>query len=243
MLSVRLFAVILLALVSIPGLFSQDSTVTMAYSLIPPYSERNLPGQGLLIALNRAAYDSVGWTLKLREVPAARVFMEAKEGLVDGFFMGSEGSTAQGFLWSRSVLESEIVVAVREDSPHRSSRRDILINLRLGIVRGYGLESAYPDFSFETAVDPLGNFRKLLAGRVDGIMEERFSLTYLIRKEGSPEAFRVRILVPPLRKMNFVSGFTLKDPRAGEKRDALNRGLEIIRENGTFAQILKQYSR
>lgn len=149
-----------LALTLAPGvLYSQEKTLTLAYSLIPPYADKNLPGQGLLIALNRAALAAAGWTLALREVPAARVFMEAKEG------------------------------------------------------------------------------------RVDGIVEERYSLAYLIRMDGSPEALRVRILEPSLGITNFVSGFTQKDPRAGEKREALNRGLEIIRRNGTYQQILKQYSR
>lgn len=233
-----------LALTLAPGvLYSQEKTLTLAYSLIPPYADKNLPGQGLLIALNRAALAAAGWTLALREVPAARVFMEAKEGMVDGFFMGREGSDAPGFLWSNPVLESEIVVAVKGDSPYLSLERKVLRSLKLGVVRGYGLESAYPDFTLDTAVDPLGNFRKLLLGRVDGIVEERYSLAYLIRMDGSPEALRVRILEPSLGISNFVSGFTQKDPRAGEKREALNRGLEIIRRNGTYQQILKQYSR
>lgn len=234
----RKILIISILLILSPNLWTQEKVVTAAISSIPPYIDPEDPDGGILVALNRAAWKAVGYTLVLRTVPANRVYLETKDGLVDTFLMGSARSDSPDFLFSEGIMETQMVAAILPGTPLSSTRSSDLKGLKWGTVRGFGIDRSYPDLEFDLSTDGLSNLRKLLLKRVDGIMEDRLSLLRLLKKEGSPEAKSVRILTPPLQTFMIATGFSLKTSGAEEKRQAFNRGLRLIRNSGEWERIL-----
>ena len=116
----------------------------------------------------------------------------------------------------------------------------------IGTIRGYGYSEDFinaTNFKRENVADFMQNIKKLIAKRIDLTLEDEIVANYQIEQE-NPKLFeRIRFLKTPLSYRNLYISSGYKNPRHKEIIEAFDKGLKIIKTNGTLADIMNSYSR
>jgi polar amino acid transport system substrate-binding protein len=201
------------------------------------------PG-GFLLELTVEAFKEVGYEPNVRFEPWARAVDAAINGEVDGLlgcFYSDE--RAQKLTYSDELAESSTVFFALERSRIAYSTLQDLSKYTIGTVIG----SYYPpefttvtSLKIEPVSDYIVNMRKLLAGRIDLFVEKRLVVMSFLAGLPQSEAGRVVELSPPLMVSKHYNAFSKAVPDAQEKLRDFNRGLQMIKDNGLYAIIMKK---
>ncbi|WLQ13297.1 hypothetical protein O5O45_26595 [Hahella aquimaris] len=101
-------------------------------------------------------------------------------------------------------------------------------------------ESSY--LNIEYAFGAETNIRKLLAGRLDLVVEKKQRIVQLVNTVLALEAYRLELLSPSLFINHFHNCVSKRNPKHQEIIDDFNLGLELIRQDGTEVRILTEHS-
>src|SRR5690606_21066867 len=256
------FTVLLCPLVALsPQTFTADSTnsaleapaakqIKLATLEWPPYVGQELKQRGYVHELVVAALNRAGYEVQVKYVPWPRAIREASVGEVDGLFPAYYTTErSQQFVFSDPFAGGPVGLYKRRDTPASypvDPRSNPVAALRgvceysVGVVRGYANPLPLERVDFlkqEAAKNDLVNLRRLYHKRVDLIVIDKFVADYLLEtslKEYRPE---LEFMQPPLEIKYFYLAFSLKDPNHQAKLKAFNRGLALIREDGTLDRI------
>ena len=212
----------------------------------PPFTGMGLPEQGAASEILRTALAVSGIALRLEFLPWKRTMEVAQRNPdVSGYFPSYPFDIAANFFASPWLAVSPLGIAFRRDRPLNWTSLEDLARYRLGTVVGYGNTDAFDAavtagrLTVETASDDLANIRKLLAGRIDGIVIDRAVLLYFLRSVPGLAGERDRILFHPRPLQNQPLVVGLPDRPDGRwLNDRIAEGLAHIDTNAILERHL-----
>ena len=162
-------------------------TVHLASTEWPPYSGAALAEQGAASAVVRAAFASVGITVKVDFFPWARaVILGTTDKNFDGYFPGyPDAERMEKSYASVPIGSSPLGLAERMAKPINWQNIGDLTGLKVGVVNGYvntvDLDAAIAADHVHGDVAPSdqSNLTKLLMARVDAAVIDRHVFEYL----------------------------------------------------------------
>jgi polar amino acid transport system substrate-binding protein len=210
-----------------------------------PFYDPALEDEGFISELSRAAFRAAGHDAKLEFMPWARAMLEVRQGdrdvLMGAYYTDERAETyiASDRLYTTSVG----LVALRDLGVETYDELRDLSDYTIGYGRGWATTDEFDNAEYldkEAADNNVLNVRKLYAGRIDMIAMNFDRFSQIAADEGfDPE--RAVFLDPPLQS----SGLYLMASRAIEDAEALvedfNKGLETIRENGRYDEIVERF--
>lgn len=114
----------------------------------------------------------------------------------------------------------------------------------IGVGRGYSypekfISATYLKMEETTAAEH--NIRKLLRNRIDLMVGSRKVILYLLQNNFPDSVNSLEILEPPLGALLLYVAFSKKSPDYQKKVEDFNRGLKMIKDDGTYEKILKKH--
>lgn len=212
----------------------------------PPYYGPNLTHQGPVTEIVVAAYKKVGYRVNIEYVPWARALETVKAGKADGLYGAwYSAERAQWFVYSNQLPSNEIVLYKRKGTaPGTFTSYSELRPYKIGIVRGYRNPPAFDAAHLRTdlADTDATNLKKLAANRIDLILIDRGTATYLLQYELPEYREHLEAVEPPVEvlPMHLIISKKAKDYQT--KMDDFNKGLELLSADGGVEAILKQHN-
>ena len=239
-----LAALLTLTLVLLCGTAYAGRVVNLASTDYPPYFSPQLPGDGVVAAITRAALAKHGHTLQLHYRPWARLMAEVKAGQFDGVMaVWYEPARAEYLHYSLPLVNTVMGFYGRVDKPVATQPLSALRTRVIGTVRGYKNPDVFDRAGLkqELAADDLTNLRKLAAGRLDLVLIDKVLARHLQGKLTTSERHAIRWQDPPLSVMPLHVGLR-RELSDGEQLLAdFNDGLQTLRKNGQLAALIQQY--
>lgn len=241
---ILLFSVCLLHLTLTIGL-ADEKTVTLVADPWQPYYGEDLPNKGFVAELITEAYKRSGYKTKYFFLPWARAINDVKAGKYDGVptaWYNEERTKI--YTYSDPYIEGPIVLFTKKEKNISWKTLEDLKPYRIGVVRGY---SYSPEF---TAADYLNkdesstihnNINKLILGRVDLIVMDKYVGLYNINKDFPEHRDNLKIIDKPLTVNKLYMMFSQTVPGIKKKTDAFNKGLADIKKDGTLDKILVKH--
>ena len=220
----------------------------LATGEFPPYATASRPDQGLALAVVRRAFELGGFAVDFHFLPWPRALAETREGRWDASaHWGATPERRRDFLLSDNLYTERWVLLHRADMPFDWRSLDDLRPYRLGLVPEYtyspdiwaGARSG--QLRSESPRNDLISLRMLLAGRIDllpldrnvacDVLTHQFSAAEQARLSAHPrlviDSFTTHVLFPPGR------------PDSAARRDAFNRGLQLLRASGEYQRLTR----
>ncbi|MTI05868.1 transporter substrate-binding domain-containing protein [Roseibium denhamense] len=234
-----------LAMVSVP----RAEPITLVTLEYPPYEYQDGDAvDGIVVRLLRRAFDELGQEIDIQVLPWKRAQLMAKQGTVDGIFTVFKTEERLTYLDYSSVvvMPQEVSVWALEDTDvpfdgTMESLKDMSIGLVLGVSYGQKTDDALRsglldrlDYAFDSAQ----NIKKLLAGRTDVVIMNRYGALYHLHLQNGYD--RVQELTPVLSSVPSYLGFSKKRQLAG-LRDEFDRVFQKMIDSGEYERIIAQY--
>lgn len=206
---------------------------------------------GLDNDLVRAMADEAGCTLTFVQAPWKRQLEDIQRGKLDMTSAASHNAEREAFAYfSEPYRDETMVLLVRngEAGKYEFSRFMDMVpaGFKLGVTRDYyygeDFKEAMGKREFAILVSDvtadLQNFKKLEAGRIDGVLSDRFVSADIIRNNGLQGKFEVH---PMLVTSSGVHLIFSKQSVNTEIVERFNKALAAIKANGTYDRILNKY--
>jgi len=213
----------------------------------PPYIGRDLPEQGWVAAVVRAAFARRGLDLELRFMPWARGLLEVDEGRVDGLLpVYITPQRRRRYFLSGPLPAAHMGLFARvEDIPALTGRPlDELSDHVIGVVRGYVNHPAIDDPAGPWVKDEAGsdllNLRKLAFGRVDLAVADHLVATWLAEHDPLING-HIGPLTPPLATRPTALLLARTTGRGATLVSAFDAGLASLQADGSLASILASH--
>ncbi len=223
----------------------QARTVTMVTVDWAPHYGADLPENGLMSALTVAAFKAGGHEASIEFIPWPRALKGVLEGEYD-IVMGAYDNAERREIYHMSkpvyFLDTGLIARPGLNKNSYQSLRD-LSPYKIGVSRGYANSEEFDAADYldkQVSRGPILNMRKLFRGRLD-MMVASFDL---FRHNAKKEGFcinDVEFVHPPLAKNGLFIMGSREVPDGGQIIEDFNRGLETIRENGTFDSIVNRF--
>lgn len=202
----------------------------------PPYSRATLPGEGRSSVIVRDAFAAVGVPVVFDYLPWVRMTALIRAQRLDGGLSFYDSEDRQNWChFSPPYDSSDLVLVERADNPLSWVALADLARYRLGTVRDYVNTPDFDDLvrrgilQTEEVVSDIINIRKLMSGRIDGVVIDGAVFRYLI--DGEPElkarAADLRVNPVPLDRKPLYICFQ-KTEKGRALRDLFAEGLRQI---------------
>jgi len=232
---------LLLACLVSAGVAAQELKFTAIES--EPYFASTLPENGFLAAVASEAFKRAGYTMKIDYRPFARALQEAKRSPYTGIFGFYHNEEREAdFLYSSPLFNIEIVFLGLKKNRISYQTLGDLAGKSVGVLNG---ADNGPDFNAATnirkdvAQNKPSNVRKLLAGRVDLIVEIKDIALKIISDEKAEDL--VEVVGKPLQVKPLYIGFARSNPDAAKLKSAFDQGLAAMKKDGTFNKIRDKF--
>lgn len=236
-----LFAVLLFSV----SLFADSKVLTAAADPWAPFMDFDHPEGGLVMELVRAALGTQGYEVNVVNVPWTRAENGVRDGIYDILPNTWRTATREEYLmYSEPYVFNEVKFIKLVDDDFEFEGLESLTGKRVGTVRdyGYGTEFLSADnFERDEVANMMINIRKLVAGRLDLTLEDEIVARYMISNEAPELLERIAFTENSLSRNGLHLTVGLKNPRHEEIVSAFNKGLEIIKDSGVYAEILANY--
>ena len=220
-----------------------NNSISLATLDWEPYIGEKLPEQGYVASLVRQSFKASGYGTSIVFMPWARVVAMAREGIYDGYFPEYFAESLKtDYLLSEPFPGGPLVFFKRKADSIAFTTLSDLKAYKIGIVRGYINTKEFDGADYlqkELATDDLTNFRKLIGKRLDLVVADKFVGTHLVKRNMPDKVDEIEIMSPFLEEKSLYLCIRKKAPDAEAKMKAFNEGLKIIKDNGTFADILQ----
>ncbi len=228
--------------------FAADKHISLSTCEYPPYYGEQLENNGFIAEIITEAYKRMNYSVDITFYPWPRAYEYGKRGeIVDGLFTFGVVTEERLQLFEYSDPLPPLVFGfykLVEDDIFFTTLED-LISYRIGVVRGYIYDDSFEDIRANLEIDEVSvdkqNVLKLEAGRLDLILIERFNANYLIRTKFPELADVIEWLEPPISVDAQYLAISKRAPDYLQKVDDFNRGLELIKQDGTFEEILSKH--
>jgi len=222
-----------------------DRSVHVATLNWEPYIGERLDANGFGAAILREAFRRAGYETTFTFMPWVRALKEAEIGKYDAVgFAYHSTEREKKYIFSAAYAESVLGFAKLRKSDVKFATLQDLAPYRIGVVRGFvntpefdALESLHK----EAVKNELMNLKKLVNGRVDLILIDKFIMRHLMRKHFPGQIDAVEFLDPPLAVHPLYLMFSRKHTYSETRVRAFNAAIEAMQRDGTTATIMKHF--
>ena len=210
-----------------------------------PHFGSSLPEDGLTSAIVRTAFKTGGHSSEIKFVPWTQALKEVRAGNSDvimGAYLNNKHET--DFYYSEAIYFLDTGLIARPGLNKNSySSLDDLSPYSIGVSRGWAYSEEFDAATYlnkEVAANPNLNIRKLFRGRIDMAVMNFDLFRHEAKKEGFCVA-NVEFIQPPLESNALYIMASRKIPDYQAVIEDFNRGLDVIRKNGTFQRIVDRF--
>ncbi|MCL9782253.1 transporter substrate-binding domain-containing protein [Vibrio sp. S4M6] len=229
-------------LLSFPS-FSQ--TINLGSIEYLPYYGPQLENNGVVSELIQASFEQQNIKSNIEFFPWVRLLKMTREAKVDAMFtVWCTSERARDFLYSQSLFPNEVVFFKRKSLPITFHSMKDLRSYRIGYVFGYAYADSFyqePGLKLIKGYSDQENVIKLLEGKVDLVVLDKYQGRYLIKKLAPNGAHLYDNLPKPLSVDQQYLMVSKKHEEAEKIIDMFNQGLIEIKRNGEFAALLKKH--
>lgn len=221
-------------------------TVTLACNPFPPSKIADVTSEpGYDVEILRSAFATRNITLITPFYPWKRAYFLARTGQVDGLCSCSHLPDRENdFLFSDLLGHVRIAVyATQQEVLDTINNVEDARNMTVGVVNGYSLEASARDADLDVimANNEATLINLLLSRRLDAVLSFKSPMDYLIKNGKNVIPDRSSIKTKIIAQNPYYSCITqnIKDPQG--LMTELNLGLQTIRDNGLYENILAKY--
>lgn len=226
-------------------LTAETNIITAAHCSYPPFIDYNSSEQGLSMEIVRASYETQGYKVKLINVPFARAIAGVRKGIYDILPNTWLTDERQEFLlFSVPYIYNEIKFIKLKNDDFEYFGLESLTGKRIGTIIDYGYDNEFlqaDNFVRDSVTDFLMNIRKLIVKRIDLTLEDEIVATRRIINEAPELMEKISFTENVLTRKGIYVTAGYENPKHEELIEAFNKGLKIIKENGTYDAIMKKY--
>jgi ABC-type amino acid transport substrate-binding protein len=212
-----------------------------------PYFSKKLPAYGFSAEIIHEAFKRTGYTVTFKSYPWKRAVSKVDNGRCDAFFSAYYSEERnRNYALSAPYAESPFYFCTLKNKNLVYKELRDLAPYRIGVVMGYTNTPEFDAADYlkkDSASSDLLNIKKLIHGRVDLIVIDKYVAMYHLKN--SPyfknSASRVRFLEPPLKIMPVHAAFSKAVPGYEKKVRDFNSGLKEIKSDGTIEKILRKH--
>lgn len=234
------------ALLGLSPLCVYAKSVKLASTEWPPYSSESLNSGGFTTAIVTAAFKASGYEVKVQFLPWARVLTTTEGGEVDGMFPSYYAAKRESYAsFSEPFASGPIVLFKKKSKDVKFDSYDDLKPYSIGVVRGYvnGEEfDARDDLRKMEANNDKTNFAKLVNDRLDLVVADKWAGADILQNSFPADKDDIDFLPKALDEKQLYVAFSKKVPDYEQKLEDFNKGLKMIKENGTYDEIMKGFS-
>lgn len=211
-----------------------------------PYTGvRNGKVEGLLVDILRAAFEAAGARVELLGVPYARCMSDARSGAAVACFNTiPDASNLRYVTFPRAgLMETSLVIVGSSDGPRAGLTLDDLRGKKVGIVNGYdyGNDFARRTDLVRVQLNSEAQLVQMVARRrVDFALVYLETFRYLIRTDAKGVGGQVGV-VGNVDTFTVYPGFSKAHPDAESARSDFEKGLDILRRDGSYERIVKEW--
>jgi polar amino acid transport system substrate-binding protein len=230
------------AFLSLPGASVLAQTVPLVTGEYPPYVS-NVPTQhGVAYDLVAAAMTASGINASFSFLPWARAQAMTEQGrFIAAFPYIKTPEREQKLLYSDTLISARQVYWIAADSPHPLNWRNKSVCVPVGYdISRFGPWQAQYQLKLERPIDAKSCFQMLLSHRVDIVPMDEWVGQFISNQLMAGKRIRYELPSAPIRidEYHLVVARTL--PGAAQWIARINRGLAIIRQNGSYERILSR---
>lgn len=236
-----------LAWASIPAAWSEPlRLVTLSY---PPYEyEKDGQAEGIAVRVVRETFDRLDTEISIQVLPWKRALLQVREGQAAAIFTAFKTPERLKYLdYSKTVLMPQVVsVWARRGQEHGydgslSSIAQKTVGLVEGISYGAKVDDAVRggllhNVDYAAAQDR--NIGKLLLGRLDMVIMNRYSARYQLARQNGLD--QVTELEPPLQDVPSYIAFS-KKRNLTALRARVDVTLQDMKQSGLYRAIIDDY--
>jgi len=221
----------------------KDEYVIASDSSYAPFVFQDASGNyvGIDVDLMHAVANLYGFNIRMVHPGFQAAIDQVQAGQADGMIAGMSITEARKevFDFSDPYFQSGIQIAVRADDERVQNKTD-LKDLNIGVKNGTTSQAWLQDnqdtygYRITTFEDGSALYDALVAGHVDGIMDDSPVLDYAIN-----QGRQFRIPLAPIPAGEY--GFAVKRGQNPELIAMFNSGLATLKENGQYQEILDKY--
>ena len=226
--------------------YADDKIIVLAHetSWAPHYGE-TLEQGGYTVEIIREALKRVGYGLKTVWLPWKKAQVEAARGDFDGLgasFYNEE--RAAKFAYSNPIAATEIVFFKRTEDDIKYSSLEDLKPYKIGTGFEYGYPEKFVKADYLEKIEAYElktNITRLLYKRIDLIIGSRKAIRYYLKQKYPDRMSSLEMLGDPLETLSLYVLFSKMKPDYKQKVEDFNRGLKIIKEDGTYQKIMEKH--
>ncbi len=238
-----LFSVALIIFFAVP--VHADNKITLTTLDWEPYIGQTLENQGYVAEIIREAFKRSGYEVEMKFYPWSRTVHMAKEGQVDGYFPEYFADEVKSYaMFSDPFQGGPIGFFKQKKNKIAYQTISDLKPYIIGVVRNYINTKEFDEADYlnkDAANDDLTNLKKLIGGRIQLMIADKFVGLYLMEKNSLEGRDTIEFMTPPLELKDLFLCISKKAPDADKKLAAFNRGLKEIIADGTFGKILSKH--
>jgi polar amino acid transport system substrate-binding protein len=239
--SPRIFSVI--AILALPlSAWSRTKIVLAAEDDWYPYSAKiDTVAQGLAPELILAAFDAAGADVTYKVVPFSRAMAGVKDGTYAGCFdAGISKELRAEYLVPKQILAFSYQVVWGRPSGAPVGSYSDFEGKKVGIVNAYTYSPLLTEndkIAKDVAQHEIGNLKKLANGRIEYTIVDRWVAKYLISANKQELSGKIKQL-GIIQTDTIVPVFSKIHPDGSKAKDLYDKGMSIIRRNGTYDRIM-----
>ena len=218
-----------------------------------PYNglpESALPGYGIEIA--REIFEETGYTIDYRTINWARAVKMTLAGQFNCVIGATSGDIPQAIFPEEAIGISHNAFFVKKGSKWKYEGIDSLKKVSLGIIKSYSYGGEV-DTYIKTVSNPtqvqvvtgdtplILNIKKLLAGRIDVIVEDQNVFQAKVIEMGVADRVELAGIGKEDKSNHLYIAFSPKDPKSKEYAKIFDDGLRELRTSGKLQEILDKY--
>ncbi len=212
----------------------------------PPFYGAKMEDEGVITVIVKTAFQRAGHNATVKFIPWARALKLVENRQYD-ILMGGYYSEERSkkYLYSAAIYNIEVgLVALKSLHVTHYSKLQELIPYTIGVSQGWVNNEEFDAADYlnkETATKPVLNVRKLLKKRVDMISISFDVFRYELLTMSGQRLNNIVFIQPPLSVSPIYLMVSLKSSQREEIINDFNQGLEAIKRDGTYHQILKKH--
>ncbi len=209
-----------------------------------PYNAEGLLNYGFASEIISTAFARRGYKVSFTFLPWKRAMKETERGLYHGLFAAYYNrERAEIYQASDPYITGPLVLCAKKNSKIKYKNLIDLKSYKIGTVMGYANTEEFDNANYlqkDPVISDIQNIRKLLAGRVDLIVVDKYLALYHLKNTPvlSGNTDSVKFLEPPLQEKNLHIMFSRAIPGFEKRVKDFNLGLKEIKDDGTYKEIL-----
>jgi len=220
-------------------------TIKLASLEWEPYIGPKMPDGGYVAEIMNEAFKKNGKTAQIDYLPWARAVKMAKDGDYAGYMPEYYSEDLKkDFILSAPFPGGPLGFFKKKTSKITFKTLEDLKPYSIGVVRGYVNTAEFDAATYlkkDEAKDDLTNFKKLIVGRIELIVCDKYVGEHLLKTELKESAGEVEFVEPALENKDLYLCISKALPNGQKIIDEFNSAIKQMTDDGTMKKILEKH--